>query len=415
MQHLIPRGVRTAPAHVADSSFLPAIPHVHWRWTKAHRAHRTIVAALIALAIGACSEPVQPPPTAKTGPSLSRGADAADADIAVAHTVVPRETSETEEVDWVPVNNPATAIHYVWLPARHIAHARLFVFMPGTGNRPVDYRLFSAEAARAGYHVIGLMYQNDKALENICKASTDADCAENVRMESLTGEPLSDLVMVTEGNSIDHRLERLLVYLKAQYPNEHWNKFLKQGKPDWSKIAVGGQSQGAGQAALIARERLVPRVVMLSGPPDQSNAPAIDSWVRIGVTPPWSMFALYHFSDRFKPGISANMGEFGFGLEALGSMGVGTLGPWCVPADTRPLSDWLFGGAHVLVTNLFPRGDGGCAGATSGNPHRSTARDDFTPLAADGKTPALLGAWRYMIGDPAENIGDDENDEGEEQ
>lgn len=65
------------------------------------------------------------------------------------------------------------------------------------------------------------------------------------------------------------------------------------------------------------------------------------------------------------------------------------------------------------MTNLFPRGDGGCAGATSGNPHRSTARDDFTPLAADGR-PALLGAWRYMIGDP-ENIADDENDEGGER
>lgn len=198
--------------------------------------------------------------------------------------------------------------------------------MPGTGNRPVDYRLFSAEAARAGYHVIGLMYQNDKALENICKASTDPQCAEKVRMESLTGEPLSDLVTVTEGNSIDHRLERLLVYLKKEYPNEHWNKFLKQGKPDWSKIAVGGQSQGAGQAALIARERLVPRVVMLSGPPDQSNAPAIESWVKIGETQPSSMFGLYHFADKLKPGISINFGEFGFGLEPLGSRAWGRSG-----------------------------------------------------------------------------------------
>lgn len=257
------------------------------------------------------------------------------------------------------------------------------------------------------------MYQNDRPLEMICKLSADPKCAENVRMEILTGKPQSDLVTVTKGNSIDHRLERLLAYLKEKYPNEHWNKFLNQGKPDWSKITVGGQSQGAGQAALIARERLVPRVVMLSGPPDQSNPPAIDSWVRLGETQPSSMFALYHFADKLKPGISANMGEFGFGLEALGSMGVGTLGPWCVPADTRPLSDWSFGDAHILVTSLFPRGAGGCGGDGAGNPHRSTARDEFTPLAADGK-PALLGAWRYMIGDPEENIDDDENDEDDE-
>lgn len=379
-----------------------------------HLSSRAVAAALIALAIGACSEPVQPPTTAKTAPPLSRSADAADAAIEVAHIVVPMETSETGEVDWVPANNPATALHYVWLPARHTARARLFVFMPGTGNRPVDYRLFSVEAARAGYHVIGLMYQNDKAIENplICKDSADPECAEKVRMEILTGKPLSGVVDVTEGNSIDHRLERLIVYLTTQYPNEQWHKFLNHGKPDWSTIAVGGQSQGAGQAALIARERLVPRVVMLSGPPDQSNAPAIDSWVRIGKTPPSSMFGLYHFADRLRPGISTNLRALG--LEELGSMGVGTLGPWCSADDIGPLSDWSFGSAHVLVTNLFPRGDGGCAGATAGNPHRSTARDDFTPLLADGR-PALLGAWRYLIGDPEEKIADDGKDKEEEQ
>jgi hypothetical protein len=373
-------------------------------------AHHTLALVLALLAANACTEPTLPPASPERDRSSSR-ADAPDAAIQVAHIVVPLETSEAGEVDWIPLANPATAMHYVWLPARHVAHARLFVFLPGTGNRPGDYQLFSAEAARAGYHVIGLMYQNDKALENICKASADAGCAEKVRMESLTGAPLSELVTVTEGNSIDHRLTRLLVYLKAQYPNEHWHKFLKHGKPDWSRIVVSGQSQGAGQAALIARERLVSRVVMLSGPPDQSNAPRIDSWVRIGATPRSSMFALYHFADRLKPGISANMGALGFGLEALGSIGVGTLGPWCIPADERRLADWAFGRAHVLVTNLFPRGAGGCGGVTSGNPHRSTARDEYTPLLADG-TPALLGAWRYLIGDPTS--ADDEIADGDE-
>lgn len=362
-------------------------------------AHRTLAAILIAVSINACGEPIQPPTGLEQAPSLSHGSDRPDGDILVAHIVVPVETSESGEVDWLPASNPAAAMHYVWLPARHIPHARLFVFMPGANNRPLDYLRFSAEAARAGYHVIGLMYQNDRPLETICKASTDRDCAEKVRMEILTGEPLSDLVTVTAGNSIDHRLERLLVHLRSEYPNEHWHKFLKQGKPDWSKISVGGQSQGAGQAALIARERLVPRVVMLSGPPDQSNAPAVDSWVRVGVTEPSSMYALYHFADRLKSGISTNLGSRGLGLEALGSVGVGTQGPWCDPADTRSLSDSEFGGAHLLVTNLVPRA--GCAGAGPGNPHRSTGRDDSTPLAADG-TPALLGAWRHIIGDPAE-------------
>jgi len=150
--------------------------------------------------------------------------------------------------------------------------------------------------------------------------------------------------------------------------------------------------------------------VMLSGPPDQSNAPAIDSWVRIGATQPSSMFALYHFADRFKPGISANMGTLG--LTELGSIGVGTLGPWCAPADDRQRTDDQFGDAHVLVTNLVPNVPPGTAACTAPNPHRSTARDEYTPLLSDGRTPALLGAWRYLIGDPAELSRADKDEDG---
>ena len=59
------------------------------------------------------------------------------------------------------------------------------------------------------------------------------------------------------------------------------------------------------------------------------------------------------------------------------------------------------------MTDLFPRGDGGCGRVGPGNPHRSTARDAFTPLAAEG-TPKLVGAWRYLLS------GSKEEDEQEE-
>src|ERR1700731_4201421 len=69
--------------------------------------------------------------------------------------IFPFETGA--EIDWVPVNNAASAQHHVWLPAEGKKNGKLFVFMPGTGNKPADYQYFSGEAARAGYHVIGLM------------------------------------------------------------------------------------------------------------------------------------------------------------------------------------------------------------------------------------------------------------------
>ena len=366
---------------------------------------RALTGALLFGAVAACAEPLQPSSAARGLPLADRGGSAMDDDIPVAHIILPSETGEATEIDWVPRTNPATARHYVWLPAQHVPRAGLFVFMPGTGNQPINYRLFSAAAAGRGYHVIGLMYQNDRGVDALCKGIKD-QCAENARMEILTGDPLSDLVTVSKGNSIEHRLERVLLHLATEYPGEGWDEFLVDGSPAWSRIAFGGQSQGAGQAALIARERKVRRVVMLSGPPDQANAPAVDSWVRVGETERDRMYALYHFNDLLAAGITTNVTAFG--LDQLGTVGVGTAGPWCETADTRELTDRKFGDAHVLVTNLVP--NGGCVGLNGGNPHRSTARDEFTPLLEDG-TPALLHAWRYLIGDPGDRDDKEEGDD----
>ena len=366
-------------------------------------AFRTIAAALAALALAACGEPIEPPSGPATVPALSHLDYDADANITVTRTILPLETSEAGEIDWMHPRNPAVAHHYVWLPARHLPQPRLFVFMPGANNRPLDYELISAEIARAGYHVIGLVYQNDVGVDALCKALADPECAGAARMEILTGEPVSKDVAVTVGNSIDHRLERVLIYLTKNYPTEHWHKFLVDGKPDWSKIAVGGQSQGAGQAALIARERSVPRVVMLSGPPDQAVYPTVDTWVRDSVTPASRMYALHHYKDHLKQGIATNLGPQGLGLTELGTVVVGE-GETCTRGELGPPTS-VFGDAHVLITDLVPQT--GCIANAGQNPHRSTSRDDFTPLTADGK-PALLDAWRYLIGDPAKHPALDE-------
>jgi hypothetical protein len=357
--------------------------------------------------------------------ALSRDREQEDASTIVPRIIFPVETGS--EIDWVPRNPPANpdyatkAQHYVWLPPAELRNGKLLVFLPGTANRPFDYRYFSGEAARAGYRVIGLMYQNDTAIENICPMSTDEDCSKNMRLEILMGAdppPAADIsknVTVSVTNSIDYRLTKLLAYLERKFPHEGWAGFLVHGEPNWARIAVGGQSQGAGQAALIAQLRRVRRVVMLSGPPDSRipnhlPLPVVDSWVYIGETPASRHFALYHHKDRFvggppgTTGIPTNLTALG--LDSFGPpAAVGSEGPYCTTDDLGPPSDWSFGQTHVLTTDLVP--NGGCGGMNPGNPHRSTARDDFTPLAADG-TPRLLGAWRYLIG----ASGQEDADEG---
>ena len=88
---------------------------------------------------------------------------------------------------------------------------------------------------------------------------------------------------------IAQRLIRLLTYLHFQNPEKGWDKYLTtiteeeaistpsdsiilQGEKsfiatvNWSKIILSGHSQGAGHAAYIAKNRIVGRVVLFSGP-----------------------------------------------------------------------------------------------------------------------------------------------------
>ena len=272
----------------------------------------------------------------------------------------------------------ALAPHYVWFDPAARTNRRLLLFMPGANNQPASWQLLGQEAARLGYHVIGLMYQNDAVVVQLCTGvNVDRACSEQLRLEVLDGTDHSPIVDVKPWNSIDNRLTKLLVHLEEKFPEEEWSQFLEDGAPDWRRIVVSGQSQGAGEAALIAKLRRVDRVVMFSGPPDARVAGEADSWVAIGETPAAKYFALFHDKDHTVAGIRVN-------LETLGLLRFGDAVK--VEGNVPPYSD-----AHVLFTDLKPQ-----KGCLMPNPHQSTARDDNTPLGPDG--PQLRAAWRYLLG-----------------
>jgi len=197
--------------------------------------------------------------------------------------------------------NPQLNHHYVWLDPSQPS-PKLLVFMAGAGARPANFLLVQEEAVRLGYRVIGLMYQNNVEVVGVCGGSAnpvghslDPDCSGNMRLEILDGIDHSSAVNVTRANSIENRLVKLLAYLDNQFPEEGWSRFLeKDGTPRWSQIAVSGQSQGSGQAALIGKLHHVNRVVMFSGPPDARVPDVTDPWIEIGETPAAKYFALFH-------------------------------------------------------------------------------------------------------------------------
>src|SRR6266852_1382966 len=148
----------------------------------------------------------------------------------VLHVVAPQSTD--------PAIDRFLDNHYVWLDTTARTNHRLLVFMPGTGFTPAVYQLVQQEAARVGYHVIGLMYPNLPGLAKVCPNDPDpAACYENSRLEIIDGIDRSPWVDVNSANSIDNRLTKLLEYLIAQYPDEGWERFLLGDEPKWSQIA----------------------------------------------------------------------------------------------------------------------------------------------------------------------------------
>lgn len=172
---------------------------------------------------------------------------------------------------------------------------QLLLFLPGTGGRNIGApRPFSQTAAELGYHVVELSYPNAVSA-TVCWRDSTPDCFENFRREIIEGRDTSPLIAVSRSDSIELRLEKLLQALAVKEPKAGWGQFLDAaGNVHWSKVALAGQSQGGGHAALIAREHTVARVLLFGAPKDydqKRHKPA--AWYRTGRTP----------TERFLPSL----------------------------------------------------------------------------------------------------------------
>lgn len=276
--------------------------------------------------------------------------------------------------------NPAivnyTADNFIWLdPSQSSKH--LVVFLAGTQGVPQVHTLLGPVVAALGYRVIGLTYPNDYSPIFACAVDPDPDCMEKLRAETQDGVAVSPEVAVDAANSITGRLTSLLTLLHSQYPAEGWNYFLDGDKPNWSRITAAGHSQGGGQAAYIAKTRLVERVVMFGAPADGFNgSPA--PWMQIGMTPVEKYYGFRHVRDVF---LSITPNWFALGLDRFG------------PAVTIGAQTTDFHGAHMFLTDLLP------STGTYSDAHSSVSSDGSTPLRADG-TPVYDNIWRYLFGRP---------------
>jgi hypothetical protein len=260
------------------------------------------------------------------------------------------------------------------------ARGKLFVFLPGTGAVPTEYRLILRAGAARGYHAIGLTYPNPTAVGVLCDGSADPDCHWNVRREIITGIDSSSLVDVSPANSIVNRLCKLLAYLNGLYPKEDWGQYLAGDAPDWSRIEIAGHSQGGGHAAAMAKLYPLDRAVYFSSPADwNESAGAPPAWVsQTSATDPSRQYGFTHARDAVVP-----IAHLAATWPALGLRGFGD----AVSVDTTSAP---YGSSHQLVTNVTLAGGDGLFLY-----HAAPVVDAATPMFSPG-VPRFAPVWIYL-------------------
>jgi hypothetical protein len=117
------------------------------------------------------------------------------------------------------------------------------------------------------------------------------------------GTSIDPAIDNTDAETIVNRLSKLLAYLDRKEPQQGGDGYLDNGLPDWSRIALSGQSQGAGMVAFIAKEHAVARAVLFSSPWDfvrsGGNARTLAPWIALPAkTPPERWFGGYHAREK---------------------------------------------------------------------------------------------------------------------
>jgi hypothetical protein len=215
--------------------------------------------------------------------------------------------------------------------------------------------------AKLGFHVMSPCYLSDYGVGN-CKNDI-----EGCRLEAFEGVDHSAVIDVKPPDSAELRITKGLMYLQEQNPQGDWTYFIDGDKPKWSKIIVSGISHGASSSAVIGKNRLVHRVVSLSGPLDSGQA-----WLtKASTTPIDRFFGFTHTGDGQHQGHLQSFED----MKLVGE-------PVVVDGASPPYS-----GSHRLVTSA-PTGDG----------HGSTQAGGASPKDGSGAY-VFLPVWKYMYVD----------------
>lgn len=175
----------------------------------------------------------------------------------------------------------------------------------GLFDRLAGYGLHAIDVHYARGWFTKLQGLNDKDTEHIGK----------IRLEAATGQDFSSYIDIPKHDGMMHRAYVFVAHLAKTHPQGNWDFFLTEdGKAlRWEHIIVAGASHGSTTAARFAKHQAVSRVVMFSGPRDQTQ-----TWQSLpSATPANRFFAFTHVGDKGWPDHYHRSWKM-LGLEKLG-------------------------------------------------------------------------------------------------
>ncbi|MFK7851727.1 MAG: hypothetical protein AB8D78_12185 [Akkermansiaceae bacterium] len=148
-----------------------------------------------------------------------------------------------------------------------------------------------------GHHAIQVTYPREWFSQmNKLRKEGDTNHFSGLRLEAATGTDQTDLIKISKPDGLMERSYQFVKYLEKRNPEANWKQFLsKDGNGlNWEKVILSGASHGSTTSARLAKQVKVARVVMLSGPRDQTEI-----WQALpSATPKERFFAFTHTLDE---------------------------------------------------------------------------------------------------------------------
>ena len=275
-----------------------------------------------------------------------------------------------------PAITTFTATHFVSVQRGAVLKNILFINIPGTNRTPSQCKVISQKAVTMGYHAISLTYSNQTAGNPLCAPTGDTTCHVRLRREVVDGVDRHPSINITPTNSIINRLTKLLIYMHRVQPTQGWGQYLVNNQINWSKVIIGGHSQGGALAGVIGRFYPVKRVLMFSMV-DFLNNGKIPNWEKLTANNA-NYYSLINMNDELVPWSKVTAVWTAAGWNAYGNY---------INVDWNPLS---YNNSHLLISTYKPT-------STSIDPyHNMTGVDSYFPKYLNGKY-VYEKAWEYML------------------